>query len=248
MRAKAFIGTSGYNYAHWGGGVFYPADTPQRQWLEHYARHLGSVELNVTFYRLPEKSVFRGWARRTPNCFTFAVKGSRYITHIKRLKECREPVATFMRNASGLGDKLRVVLWQLHPKMKADTERLDSFCKALARSAPARRVRHTFEFRHESWFNDEVYALLRDRNHSLCIAHSPGWPMVKEVTADFVYLRFHGGERLYGSNYREDELRGWAENARKWMREERDIYAYFNNDAQGFAVKNALRFRELISH
>lgn len=246
MRGRAYIGTSGYTYEHWGNGVFYPADLPQKGWLEYYARHFSSVELNVTFYRLPDRSVFRAWARRTPQRFAFVVKGSRYITHVKRLRECREPLGRFMRNAAGLGDKLRLVLWQLPPQMKADAERLAGFCALLARSAYARRLRHAFEFRHASWFDAGIYEALRAGNHALCIAHSPGWPMAQELTADFVYLRFHGGEQLYGSEYSDDELREWAAAAAEWMRRGRDVYAYFNNDARGFAVRNARRLRDLI--
>lgn len=244
MTAHIHIGTSGYAYGHWGDGVFYPGETPQKQWLEYYARHLTSVELNVTFYRLPDTSVFRSWRERTPRSFTFALKGSRYLTHIKRLKDCREPLARFMRHASALREKLRVVLWQLHPRMKVDTERLAAFCDLLKSSAAARRVRHAFEFRHESWFREEVYELLREHDCALCIAHSPHWPRPEIVTADFVYLRFHGGERLYGSNYSEGELREWAAKARAWLKKGNDVYAYFNNDAQGYAVKNALLLRE----
>jgi len=245
MKSKAFIGTSGYSYKHWGG-VFYPGDVGPSRWLEYYARHFGSVELNVTFYRLPSMAVFKGWEKRTPGRFIFSIKGSRYITHIKRLKDCREPLSLFMRRASGLGKKLSVVLWQLHPKMKADAERLDAFFRILSRSAPARRARHAFEFRHESWFCEEIYALLEKRNHALCIAHSSSWPRVERATADFVYLRFHGCERLYGSLYRKGEMRAWAGRIRRWMGEGRDVYAYFNNDAHGFAVKNAMQLKELV--
>jgi uncharacterized protein YecE (DUF72 family) len=247
MAAHSCIGTSGYNYRHWWSGVFYPGEMPQKQWLEYYARHLSSVELNVTFYRLPDTSVFRSWRARTPPSFTFAIKGSRYLTHIKRLKDCRESLARFVRNASALKEKLHVVLWQLHPRMVADLVRLAAFCDLLSSSAAARRIRHAFEFRHESWFCEEVYNLLREHTCALCIADSPHWPRREIVTADSVYLRFHGGERLCGSNYADEELMEWAAKARTWLNEGNDVYAYFNNDAQGFAVRNALRLRELIA-
>jgi uncharacterized protein YecE (DUF72 family) len=246
MRAKAFVGTSGYNYGHWGGGVFYPPELPQREWLEYYARHFSTVELNVTFYRLPALPVFQGWKKRTPARFAFAVKGSRYITHIKRLKDCREPIMLFLKNASGLGRKLNVILWQLHPGMKCDSSRLENFCSMLKRSVRGRRIRHAFEFRHPSWFCDEVYGLLHSFNHALCIADSPIWPRVEAVTADWIYLRFHGGRALYGSNYSDGELGEWAAKARAWLAAGRAVFAYFNNDAHGFAVRNALRLRELI--
>jgi len=245
-RPQAYIGTSGYTYGHWGGGVFYPADVPQRDWLEYYAHHFCTVELNVTFYRLPERSVFTRWRTRTPGRFAFALKGSRYITHLKRLKYCEVPLGLFFTNASGLGQKLRVVLWQLPPMMKADVGRLADFCASLRSSAPARRIRHAFEFRHPTWFCEEVYACLRENNHALCMAHSPYWTLGDVTTADFTYLRFHGGERLYGSTYSDTELDAWASRIEGWLREGKDVYTYFNNDASGFAVRNALRLRELI--
>lgn len=247
MSARAYIGTSGYNYRHWWEGVFYPREVPQREWLEYYARSFDSVELNVTFYRLPPRSVFEGWKRRTPAGFAFAIKGSRYITHTKRLKDCRDPLNLFFEHAAGLGRKLRVVLWQLHPMMKADSGRLEDFCELLKQTRATRRARHAFEFRHESWFSEEIYDILRERNHALCIAHSPGWPCREVVTAGFVYFRFHGGERLYGSEYSEEELAEWSTKACLYFREGRDVYGYFNNDAHGFAVRNALRLKELTS-
>ncbi len=246
MSKKIYIGTSGYSYKHWWNGVFYPRETPQKHWLEYYAEHFNTVELNVTFYRLPKETVFQGWYKRTPKDFRFTVKGNRYITHIKRLKDCNEPLKLFLKNASGLKQKLALILWQFHPKMKADPERLTEFCTLLKMQKIASQIRHAFEFRHESWFCDEIYGILRNNNLALCIAHSPRWPLVESVTADFVYLRFHGGERLYGSNYSEKEMKEWAAKARGWLEEGKDVYAYFNNDAQGFAVKNALSLHQLI--
>lgn len=244
-RGKVYIGTSGYSYQHWGDSVFYPSNLPERKWLEHYAMQLDSVELNVTFYRLPDIAVFKGWRKRTPPGFRFAIKGSRYITHIKRLKGCAGPLGLFQRNAGGLGNKLSLILWQLHPRMEVNTRRLKSFCRLLEKTAARKRVRHAFEFRHQSWFCEDVYDVLGEHNMALCVAHSPRWPLAEVVTANFVYLRFHGGESLYGSNYNDDELRQWAAKIKRWRAEHRDVYAYFNNDAHGFAVKNAMRLREL---
>ncbi|MDI6689116.1 MAG: DUF72 domain-containing protein [Actinomycetota bacterium] len=243
---KVFVGTSGYNYLHWWNGVFYPPDVPQRKWLEFYAQHFDTVELNVSFYRLPKRKVFEGWRNRTPNNFIFAVKGSRFITHVKKLAGCEDPLKLFFDNASGLKEKLGIVLWQLPPGLHMNEERLEEFCGLLAQNEIARNTRHAFEFRHKSWFCDEIYELLSKYNFSLCVAHSNRWPFVEISTADFVYLRFHGGEILYGSNYSDGELKGWSSEAKKWLHEGRDIYAYFNNDAYGFAVYNALKLRELI--
>lgn len=246
MAIKTFVGTSGYNYRHWSDGVFYPPGLPERKWLEHYSSFFNTVELNVSFYRLPRKTVFEGWRSRTPDNFIFVVKGSRFITHIKKLKDCDEPLKLFFDNVVGLKEKLGMVLWQLPPNLRSDTDKLESFCRTIRRLRVSRLTRHTFEFRHPSWFCEEIYEILRNYGFSLCIAHSGLWPCEEVITSDFVYFRFHGGEILYGSNYSEKELKEWASKAKYWMGKRKDIYAYFNNDAYGFAVKNAMRFRQLL--
>jgi uncharacterized protein YecE (DUF72 family) len=243
---RRYIGTSGYNYLHWGDGVFYPGGLPQRSWLEYYVRYFQTVELNVSFYRLPGLKAFEGWQRRTPADFRFAAKGSRFITHIKRLRDCREPLEVFFKNAMGLKEKLSVVLWQLPPGLKADSDRLSQFSKELKQVAP-QSVRQAFEFRNRTWFVPEVYEILVAFNFGLCIADSPRWPSEEVITTDFVYLRFHGGKVLYGSDYSTSELQGWARKAQGWLANGLDIYAYFNNDAFGFAVKNAQQFQEILS-
>lgn len=243
---KLLIGTSGYNYPHWGHGVFYPKGLPQRRWLEFYSREFDTVELNVTFYRLVKRSVFEGWYRRTPDRFSFAVKGSRYITHIKRLKNCEDALQRFCESVEGLGEKLEVVLWQLDPRFPYDKTRLTLFAELLTESRLMRNTRHTFEFRHESWFIPEAIRLLERHGFSLCIADSPHLPSRHILTADFVYLRFHGSRSLYGSKYTEEELTHWAEKCRAWLDEDRPVYAYFNNDASGYAVENARRLREIL--
>jgi len=246
MKIRTFVGTSGYNYSHWSDGVFYPGGLSEREWLEYYANFFNTVELNVSFYRLPKRSTFEGWRKRTPEDFTFVVKGSRYITHIKKLKDCGEALNLFFNHVEGLKEKLGAVLWQLPPNLHINCERLESFCKIIHDLKVSSLTRHSFEFRHRSWFCKEVYSILKKYGFSLCIAHSNYWPYEEVTTSDFVYLRFHGGEILYGSNYSEKELRDWASKARYWMGKGKDIYAYFNNDAHGFAVKNALRFKELL--
>jgi len=247
MAGKIFIGTSGYNYWHWWNGVFYPPEVPQRKWLEYYVRYFDTVELNVSFYRLPRKETFTSWYKRTPAHFLFALKGSRFITHVKRLKECQEPLNLFFDYAQGLKEKLGIVLWQLPPQFPLNLERLKDFCQLLASHELAGHVRQAFEFRHPDWFKPEVYQCLREYNFSLCIAHSPEYPESEEVTADFVYLRFHGGKILYGSKYTERELVEWGKKITHWLEQEKDVYVYFNNDAHGYAVENALRLGELIT-
>ncbi|MGB9791524.1 MAG: DUF72 domain-containing protein [Thermacetogeniaceae bacterium] len=243
--AELYIGTSGYNYPHWKG-TFYPGDLPSRQWLSFYSTHFNTVELNVTFYRLPLAKTFASWYNNTPPGFRFAVKGSRTITHIKRLRDAAEPLAAFFSRAERLQEKLAVVLWQLPPGLRGDPELLADFCMLLQTNEAARSARHAFEFRHDSWFSPEVYEILRQNNFSLCIADSPRWPQSLEVTADFVYIRFHGSEKVYASCYSDEELQVWGRRIREWLESGRDVYAYFNNDAGGWAVANARQLLKII--
>jgi len=244
---KLLIGTSGYNYPHWHRGVFYPQDVPQRRWLEFYSGQFDTVELNVTFYRLIKREVFDGWYRRTPKEFLFAVKGSRYITHVRRLRDCEEAVQRFSENAQGLQEKLEVILWQLPPRFIYQKERLTAFSEMVGESSVLSKTRHAFEFRHESWFIPEVARLLEGYGFSLCICDSPHLPSTETVTADFVYLRFHGSQSLYGSKYTDEELTRWAQKTQAWLDQGISVYAYFNNDACGYAVENARRLREILT-
>lgn len=251
--SKIYIGTSGYSYPHWTS-VFYPEDLPSGKWLEFYAQHFSTVELNVTFYRLPQEKTFEGWYRRTPKDFLFVVKGSRFITHVKKLANCQEPLDLLMSRAKLLKEKLGIILWQLPPSFKIDIQRLEEFLKLLRAQSP--ELRASFEFRHQSWFCQEVYDLLKKYKAALCIADSPRlrspsfggqayWPYSEEITADFIYLRFHGGKELYGSNYSDRELKEWAKKIKKWEKKNLDIYTYFNNDAYGYAVANAKTLKNL---
>jgi uncharacterized protein YecE (DUF72 family) len=205
------------------------------------------VELNVSFYRLPSKEVFQGWYRRTPRRFNFAVKGSRFITHTKRLKECREPVSLFFDHASLLKEKLGVVLWQLPPRFKFEKERLEEFCVLLSTLPRSKKIRHAFEFRDETWLCNEAFRTLEEFNFAFCIAHGSGHPFTDRVTSDFVYLRLHGDDVLYGTDYSDKELKGWAAKIEGWKRKGKVVFVYFNNDAYGFAVKNALALKKVLS-
>lgn len=244
--SKVYIGTSGFNYGHWADGVFYPQGLAAAKWLSFYASKFNSVELNVTFYRLPERSTFEKWYKETPDNFVFAIKGSRFITHVKKLNNANDSVKLFFDNAAGLGQKLKIVLWQFGANFKINLERFGSFCDLLRKNKIAKNLSHAFEFRHESWFRDEVYGILKKHNFALCIAHSRAWPSEEVVTANYVYLRFHGGKILFTSNYSKKELVAWASKIKKWMGEGKDVYAYFNNDAMGFAPKNALTLHNLV--
>jgi uncharacterized protein YecE (DUF72 family) len=240
------VGTSGYSYRHWKSGVFYPKGTPERIWFEFYAQHFSTVELNVSFYRLPRKETFAKWHARSPEGFVFAVKGSRFITHVKRLAGCDEPVRLFAEHAGQLKEKLAVILWQLPPSFKADHKRLELFCNLLLSLPVTRKVRHVFEFREASWFERDALNLLKKYNFSLCLAHSPELPYTEEETADFTYLRFHGGEVFHSGSYSHRELNVWASKIRAWLEASKDVYAYFNNDVHGYAVKNALTLRQQV--
>ncbi|MBN2120598.1 MAG: DUF72 domain-containing protein [Candidatus Omnitrophica bacterium] len=243
---EKFIGTSGYSYAHWLKGVFYPADWPKNKLLEYYCRVFGCVELNITFYRLPSQAVFKGWFRKTPPDFKFVLKGSRFITHVKRLKDVKNSIDIFFEAASSLGNKLLCVLWQLPASMKSDSQRLNSFIKDLKKNKTAEKLSHSFEFRNQTWFNRQTYDILEENNLNLCIAHSGKWPCQEVFTSNFAYLRFHGGESLYSCEYSQAELEKWAEKIKTWPKKINRLLAFFNNDYKGFAVKNAKTFRELL--
>jgi len=242
-----YIGTSGYNYPHWWNGVFYPADLPQKKWLEFYTEYFDTVELNVSFYRLPKKEVFESWYKRTPKKFLFAVKGSRFITHIKRLQDCREPLSLLLTNASPLKEKLGALLWQLPPRFKFRKERLEEFCVLLSTLPRSKLHRHAFEFRDESWFCDEAFRILEEFDFAFCIAHGSGLPSLEKITSGLIYLRLHGGDVLYGSDYSDKELREWARKIQDWRGKGKTVFVYFNNDAYGFAVKNGLTLKKLVS-
>ncbi|HEY2939416.1 MAG TPA: DUF72 domain-containing protein, partial [Gaiellaceae bacterium] len=197
------IGCSGWNYAHWRNGVFYPPRLPPRRWLEFYARHFDTVEINATFYRLPKEQAVANWVRESPPGFLFAVKMSRYVTHVKRLRDLPPSIELFYSRIRPLArsPKLGPVLWQLPANFHRDNERLAA---ALAALPPGR---HCFEFRHESWFADEVYDLLRRHEVALVIGDTPERPFqTLELTADWTFVRFHHGTRGRYSNYSEREL------------------------------------------
>jgi uncharacterized protein YecE (DUF72 family) len=236
------VGCSGWNYAHWRELV-YPKGLPARRWLAYYAELFDTVEVNNTFYRLPRRESVAAWIEETPPGFLFAVKASRYLTHMKRLTDLGRGVERFYERIDPLvrSPKMGPVLWQLPENFHRDEERLGS---ALASLPPGR---HCFEFRHPSWFREEVYALLGEHGAALVIGDHPERPFqTHELTADWTFIRFHYGSRGRGGNYSERELEEWARRIEGW-RESADVYAYFNNDWSAYAVKNALWLRERLS-
>jgi uncharacterized protein YecE (DUF72 family) len=228
------VGCSGWSYTEWRGRL-YPEGLPQSKWLERYAEVFGTVELNNTFYRLPTEKAVEGWIERTPADFVFTVKASRYLTHVKRLNEMPKYVTRFTERIAALMDstKMGPVLWQLPENFKRDDERLSAALDALPKG------RHGFEFRHESWFAPEIYALLGDHNAALVIGDTPERPFQeRELTADWTLIRFHRGSRGRGGNYSERELETWRRRISAW-RSQAEVFAYFNNDWQGYALDNA---------
>jgi uncharacterized protein YecE (DUF72 family) len=236
------IGTSGWQYAHWKG-IFYPKGLPQRVWLEHHAAHFQTVEVNNAFYRLPERRVFEQWALRTPPDYVITVKASRYLTHIRRLKEPQEPVLRLMDRVAGLGDKLGAVLLQLPPTMSADVARLDETLECFPRG-----TRVAVEPRHPSWWTVDVEAVLRDRGAALCWADRGSTPITPLWrTTGWGYLRLHAGGGSPSSwPYDEAVLRGWAQRIAQTYRDDEVVYVYTNNDPEGAALRDAVVLGRLL--
>jgi len=234
------IGTSGWSYGHWRE-VFYPSGLAQGRWLEHYASEFDTVELNATFYRLPEEATFRGWRERTPEGFLFAVKAPRTITHVKKLADCGAEVSAFCSRARLLGGRLGPGLFQLPPRCPCDAGRLKEFLSCVPEG-----FRLAFEFRDPSWLCEAVYALLRDHKAALVRVSAPRFPDAEVATADFQYLRMHGEKRLYSSKYSEESLSRWADAIAAWAAAGQAVYVYFNNDAHGYAIQDARALREMV--
>ncbi len=232
--SRVRIGCSGFSYPDWRG-IFYPEKLPHREWFSYYCSVFQTVELNVTFYRLPREAAFDRWQRESPTDFAFCLKGSRFVTHLKRLLEPREPVDLFFRNSLRLGEKLKAVLWQFPPSFKASPARLKRFLMIL----DAYPVRNTLEFRNETWMDEKIFDLCRDHNVSLCMADWPPFLDDLPVTADFVYIRRHGETGSYDRKYSRTELKRDAQLIAHHADAGRDVFIYFNNDYAGYAPQNA---------
>jgi uncharacterized protein YecE (DUF72 family) len=235
------VGTSGWQYRDWRG-AFYPAGVPQRRWLDHYGRRFATVELNNPFYRLPERETFHQWREETPGDFVFAVKMSRFLTHVRRLRDPDEPVERFLSHARGLGDKLGPVLLQLPPHLEADLGRLAA---TLDRFPPGVRV--AVEPRHESWFaGSGLRQLLEDRRAALCLADSPRRRTPVWRTARWGFVRFHEGRATPSPCYGDRALATWAERIASMWGAQDEVFCYFNNDLRACAVRNAVTFARLV--
>ncbi len=240
-----WIGTSGWSYKHWENGNFYPPRMPTAEFLPFLAGQFPTVEINYSYYQLPPRKTFELWQHKAPDGFLFAVKASRYLTHMKKLKDPEEPLSRLMSHASGLGEKLGPVLFQFPPRWKLDLTRLCDFMAAL-QAYPGNRW--AFEFRHESWLVEPVYDALREHNAALCLPVGWGIPLDVKLTADWTYVRFHGGEHSHF--FEDDELRPWARRLRAWRDDGVESFNYFNNDTlwQGrpAAIDNARSLRAMV--
>ncbi len=244
-KAKAWIGTSGWNYPHWSG-AFYPRGMKPAAWFHHYAKFFDTVEVNNTFYRLPRPEVFVRWGTEAPTGFCFALKASRFITHVKRLLEPEHSAAEFLRRASGLKRTLGPILFQMPPSGRANPSRLRLFLEFLSRQRIVQGVQVAFEFREPSWLAPDVLGSLEKAKVALCLADWPDLPVEGPITADFVYVRRHGSTDRYAGSYSRTTLRRDADRIKGWLAEDRSVYVYFNNDANARAVANALTLKELL--
>ena len=214
----------------------------KKEFLRYYADHFQTVEINNTFYQLPKKKTLTSWGNSVPSGFIFTVKASRYITHMKKLKDASEPLHTLLKNVEVLGDKLGPILFQLPPRWRFNPQRLSNFLDSLPHD-----YRYAFEFRDPSWFDARAYEMMSKHGSAFCIYELAGLLSPKEVTADFVYIRLHGPGEAYQGQYDTNVLAGWAGAFSAWAKEGKEIFCYFDNDEAGYAAQDALRLQEMCS-
>lgn len=243
MTGHLCVGTSGFNYTDWKE-IFYPKGTPQKQWLAYYAQHYNTVEINATFYRYFARSVFARWRDATPPDFRFTLKGPRIITHEKRLVSVTDDLTRFLDSIQDLCSKLAVILWQFPSGFKYDTTADQELLAQFLACLPS-DLQHVIEFRHTSWFKEDIYVLLNAHKMGFVINDSSRFPAAEVITGNVVYLRFHGPEQLYASSYTLEALTAWASKIRTWL-QHYDVYCYFNNDYGGRAIENANQLLQLL--
>jgi uncharacterized protein YecE (DUF72 family) len=239
------IGCSGWNYTSWRGR-FYPEALPPSKWLPYYSERFDTVEINNTFYRLPERSTFAAWRSQVPTDFVMAVKASRFLTHMKRLRDPGEPLARLFSRADALDGRLGPVLYQLPGTFHIDLVRLDAFLNALPRTWKRKRVRHVMEFRHPSWYVRDTFSLLAKRGIALCLHDKQGSEIAEPFVGPFVYIRFHGTSGHYSGSYSAEALDRWAHRIAEQAQDGRPAFAYFNNDPDAVATLNAGTLRSAI--
>lgn len=239
--AQYRIGTSGWQYDHWKG-AFYPENIKKKEWFDYYTDHFDTVEINRSFYSLLSREALEDWKERCEKDFLFAIKGSRYITHMKKLKDPKDPLEKLFDSIHVLDNQLGPVLFQLPPHWKCNPDRLREFLESLPE-----KQRYAFEFRDPSWFCDEVYSLLHEHNCAFCIYQIAGEDSPREITADFAYIRLHGpSENAYEGEYGGSGLSGWVGAMRAWESKVDDFFVYFDNDQYGYAPKDALKLRDIL--
>ncbi len=234
------IGTSGWHYKHWEG-PFYPENISTDKYLEYYSKFFHTVEINNTFYKMPEKKTIKTWRETVPGNFIFSVKASRYITHMKKLKDAKAPVSGFIKAVKSFKGKLGPILFQLPPNWHINPERLNSFIRVLPRG-----YRYAFEFRHPSWFDPEIYGILEKHNKAFCMYEIGGQTSPKITTADFVYIRLHGPEGPYQGQYKTDVLAEWADAFSAWTKLGKEVFCYFDNDEAGYAPQDAMNLQDMV--
>lgn len=237
MATTIFIGTSGWSYPDWKE-LFYPKEVKSKDWLSYYANHFATVELNNTFYHLPTEKSIQNWYSHAPQGFIFAVKASQYITHLKRLTDPSETTRKFFDALKGLKDKLGPILFQLPPSFKQNLERLHKFIRYLPPG-----FRYVFEFRHDSWYQEDTYDLLKKYGAALCITDLKGKQSPEVITADFTYLRLHGPKLAYQGEYGPKRLQEWKKKFDAWHKNKIQIFCYFDNDAKSDAIKDAFEIK-----
>jgi uncharacterized protein YecE (DUF72 family) len=248
--SNLFTGTSGWVYSHWQG-IFYPEDLPSKDKLKYYSSCFKTVEINYSFYHLPRPSAYQNWYKQTPADFRFAVKASRFITHIKRLKGVKKAWKQFLENALNLKEKLGPILFQFPSSFQATSEnvkRLENFLKILKKDCLKSKVynlRFALEFRDKSWCEEKAYDLLKKYNVAWVIADSPRYPRADVVTTNFVYIRLHGSKIMFASKYTKEEVKCLADKIKNWLKTG-NVYCYFNNDFQGFALENAKEILKIL--
>jgi uncharacterized protein YecE (DUF72 family) len=239
------VGCSGWNYKSWRGR-FYPPALPPPRWLAFYAAAFDTVEVNNTFYRLPERSTFLAWRGQLPRTFLVAVKASRFLTHMKRLKDPEEPLARLFSRATALDRRLGPVLYQLPASFRIDLARLETFLRALPRSWDGKRIRHVMEFRDPSWYVSETFQLLDEQRVALCLHDKAGSEIDKPFVGPFVYIRFHGTSGRYHGSYTARQIDWWAHRLAECANAGQRTFAYFNNDPDATAVRNASSLRSAL--
>jgi len=241
---KFFVGTSGWNYFHWKE-AFYPAKLSSHRWLEYYAKHFNTVEVNMTFYRFPKESLLKGWYKRIPKDFKLTLKAPRQITHERKLKNVKKLIKSFYKIALVLQDKLGCILWQFPPSLHFEKNKA-TFLNFLEQLDP--QVKNAIEFRHKSWWNSEVYKAMKKHKIAFCSVSSPKFPKEAIVTTSYAYFRFHGEEKWYRDEYSKRQLKEWANKIKKAVKKAKakEVYCYFNNDFNAYAIKNAKMLKALL--